>query len=210
MTQCFRRGIFAVATPDRFEDLRRMVTSLWRNNTYQIQVMIARDWEGAHEIKSRMGSLSTFDSTVFLDTDIYVNGDISKLFEIAESGKLGIYRHLTRGGGSGDWNSGVMCFNKEVGRRLSEEWAPRRKLVASKSPGSLLGRSYWKTDQKSLNEIIDNYPIHKLPAAYNYIIPERTLGEETIDYPKVKIFHFIHKRCFYRHLCRSYKEWKQL
>jgi hypothetical protein len=206
MTQNFKYGVLTVTTLDRLEDLRRMVTSLWAHNKLQVQVMLAQDWLGAHELKSRMGSLTSFDNTVFLDTDIYINGDITPLLKIAKSGKLGIYRHRD----GGHWNSGVMVFNKELGIRLSEAWAPHRKAVASQTTAPKDVKSYYRTDQKSLNEIISNYPIHSLSAVWNYIIPERTLEDEVMDWGKVKIFHFLHKRCFHRVASRSYKEWKAL
>jgi len=210
MSQRFRRGVFTVSTLDRLDDLRRMVTSLWRHNKVQVQVMLARDWNGAHELKTRMGALTTFDTTVFLDTDIYVKGDITELFRIAEKGKLAIYRHLSTGGGPGHWNSGVMAFNHELGLRLSKVWAPRRLMIANTSPSSREIKSYYRTDQKSLQDVIEDFPIYKLSAIYNYIIPERTLEDEEEDWEVVRIFHFLHKRCFHRVKSRAYREWMEL
>lgn len=191
---------------DRLDDLRRMVTSLWKHNKVQVQVMLAQDWLGAHEIKSRMGALSNFDATIFLDTDIFIHGDITPLFEIAEAGKLAIYRHL----GGGHWNSGVMAFNRELGMRLSNEWAPHRLVVAGQTSQDKSTKSYYRTDQKSLNEIISKYPIHSLPATYNYIIPERTLEAEEKDWDAVRVFHFLHKACKHREQSRAYKAWLEL
>lgn len=210
MTQRFRRGVLTVATLDRLDDLRRMLTSLWKHNKVQVQVMMARDWLGAHEIKSRMGAISTFDSTVFLDTDMYINGDIRELFTLAEDGRLAIYRHLTRGGGTGHWNSGVMAFNQELGLKLSAAWAPQRMYIAGQVSAQGLERSYYRTDQKSLNAIIDRFPIYSLNAKYNYIIPERSLEAEAKDWDHIRIFHFLHKACAWRESCRSWKEWMEL
>jgi len=206
MPQNFRRGVLTVSTLDRSEDLRRMLTSLWKHNKIQVQVMMAKDWFGAHELKSRMGALSSFDATIFLDTDIYVRGDLTELFKIAEAGLIGIYRHMNLG----HWNSGVICFNKDVGAKLSAEWHPRRTSMAAGYCGDLESRSYYRTDQKSLNEIIDRFPIHELSGIYNYMIPERSLEDEARDWEKVKIHHFIHKGCKNRALCRAYKEWMEL
>lgn len=168
--------------------------------------MMARDWLGAHELKARAGQLTAFDTTIMMDTDIYVNGDITELFSIAERGKLAIYRHLKRG----SWNSGVMAFNRELGIRLSKEWAARRAYIAGQVCASRTEKSYYKTDQKSLNEIINKYPIHSLSAKYNYIIPERSLEEEEMDWYVVKVFHFLHKSCKHREDSRSFKLWSEL
>jgi lipopolysaccharide biosynthesis glycosyltransferase len=200
------RGLWTVTTLDRLDDLRRMLTSLWKHNKVQVQVMMARDWLGAHELKARAGMLSAFDATVMMDTDIYVNGDISELFRIAESGKLAIYRHLNQG----HWNSGVVAFNRELGIRLSQEWTARRFQIAAGYTSDKEAKTYYRTDQKSLNEIIDKYPVYSLPATYNYIIPERTLEAEAMDWDRVKVFHFLHKACRHRTSSRSWKLYNEL
>jgi len=200
------RGLYVVSSVDKLDDLRRMLTSLWKHNKVQVQVMMARDWLGAHELKARVGQLTTWDATVMMDTDIYVNGDITELFQIAESGKLGIYRHLNMG----SWNSGVMCFGREIAERLGKEWPARRAAISASFPRDMNHKTYYHTDQKSLNEIIGNYPLHELAAAYNYIIPERSLQAEAQDWAHVKIFHFLHKACSHREDSRAYKAWMEL
>jgi len=172
--------------------------------------MLAQDWQGAHEIKSRMGALSNFDLTIFLDTDIYVNGDLSPLFEIAGKGELAIYRHKSPSGIPGHWNSGVMAFNRELGLKLASEWGPHKHAVAARTSQDRSTRNYYLTDQKSLNEIIGRFPIHPLSGLYNYMIPERTLEDEALDFDKVRIFHFIHKSCKEREQSRAYRIWMEL
>lgn len=201
-----KRGFYTVATLDRLDDLRRMVTSLRRYNPAPIQVMIARDWLDAHYLKSAAGLLSPFETTVMLDTDMYITGKLCALFAYADEGKLSIY-HEKKGS---CWNSGIMSFNRELGIRLSTEWIQRRKAKVGDYQGTMNRRLYFMCDQDSLNEIISKYPIQPLPATYNYIITERTLEDEAKDWGAVKVHHFLHRDCPRREQSRAYKEWSRL
>ena len=200
------RGVYAVSSLDRLEDLRRMVTSLWNHNRVQVQVMLARDWVGCQQLKAAVGRLTTFDRTVMLDTDVYVKGDIGELFSVANEGKLGMYKEL-RGG---PWNSGVMVVPKELGMKLSREWEEKLEEMLSRFNRRVSQGSYMLTDQAVLNVFLEKYPMHPLGGQYNYIIQERTLEDEARDWDEVKIHHFIHKFNPVREACRAYQEWLKL
>lgn len=200
------RGVYAVSSLDRLEDLRRMVTSLWRKNRVQVQVMLAKDWEEAQFMKARVGKLSAFRNTVMLDTDVLVKGRIDPLFEIAEAGKIGLYKEL-RGG---PWNTGVMALNRDVGEGLSDRWESELQRTVNRFPRSSGLRSYMVTDQAALNRLMDGLPVHRLGGEWNYIIQERSIEDEARDWDDVMIHHFIHKGTVSRKACMAYSEWMML
>jgi len=99
---------------------------------------------------------------------------------------------------------------KELGMKLSREWEEKLEEMLSRFNRRVSQGSYMLTDQAVLNVFLEKYPMHSLGGQYNYIIQERTLGDEARDWDAVKIHHFIHKFSKEREACRAYQEWLKL
>jgi len=187
------RGFYIVITLDRMDDLIKFLPHLKKHNKYPVMVTIADDAEDAYRKKTMVGFLSPFDVTVYLDTDVLVNGNLDYLFEVAEDGCIGIYRE-TR---FPICNAGILAIPKEIKRELSEKWLSLYNAKKKKAVGD------W--DQDVLNSLIPKFKFCYLPREYNCILHEILPSEEKEMFSRVKIFHFLHHKGIDR---KKYKSWR--
>ena len=211
------RGFYCVTTQDRIDQLFKFLKSFSRYNNYPVYVAFANDKLDAYRKKTQVGFLSPFKTTVLIDTDIYVNGELTHLFEIAESGSIGIYHETT----FNCFNSGVVAFPEAVLKDISPTWLPlyEQKIhnaIEKNKRLSKYRRSYRENpgfqeltfcayDQDILNNIIGKYPISKLPREYNCILKEITPQYEAEHWKDIKIFHFLHGNPDNRNLFKCFK-----
>jgi len=200
------KGFMCISSLDRFDELRRFLTSFQKHNSLPICTFLARDIVEAHRIKSYCGWFTPFDHTVFLDTDMMINGDLSELFSIVGKERLGIVRER----GVKVLNSGVLVFPKELMQNLNLEW---NEGYETKIEGGFRGeKGTW--DQDILNCLLKqnpkDYPHIELPSKWNHIIKDVTPEEELRVYDEVKIFHFLHHPGVPRKKYKSYQEFMKL
>jgi alpha-N-acetylglucosamine transferase len=187
------RGFYVVITLDRMGDLQKFLPWLKKYNKYPILVAIADDAIDAFRKKTMVGFLSPFDATVYLDTDVLVNGNLDYMFEVAENGKIGIYRETS----FPICNAGILVIPKEVKKSLSEKWLPLYNAKRKHAIGD------W--DQDILNSLLPQFPVCYLPREYNCILSEITPEQEREMFPRVKLFHFLHHGGVDR---SKYKSWR--
>lgn len=126
---------------------------------------------------------SPFDRTLFIDTDTFVAGDISDIFEILEKYDLAACHGLSLEKTSAripetfaEYNTGVVCYRKSPDvTAMLEDW---RAIYASNPE--------YPHDQPAFREALYNsrLSICTLPRTYNFV-PART----GVIIGKVKIFH---------------------
>jgi hypothetical protein len=182
------RGFYCVITRDRLDDLFKFLKYLLQYNNYPVYIAFADDMIDAYRKKTMIGFLSPFKSTVLIDTDIYVNGNLNYLFEIAEKGFIGIYRETTYP----CLNSGVVAFPENIIKDLSSKWFSLYNRMIEKSLRRYKKVVSFAYDQDILNAIINDYPIHLLPREYNCILKEINPQFEADHWNEIKIFHFLH------------------
>lgn len=187
-----KRGFLAISTLDRLDDLRRMIRSLQIHNSEPVCVMLAKDKIQAHEFKTICASLSPFDFTIMLDTDIYINGNLGYLFKLAEQGFIAMHHEGIYFFKEPVHNSGVIAFDKKPMMKICYEWNIefRKKVIPTR-------KTYRGTyDQHILNTILYNnkgrMQFFSLPAEYNWILKHHTPAEELASWKQIKIFHFLH------------------
>lgn len=180
------RGFYCSITKDRSDDLQKFLKYLIKFNKYPVFVAVAENHLDAYRKKTQIGSLSPFNTTVYLDTDILVNGNLDFLFENADKGFVCVARHLQPQAPPAEFNAGVLAINKENAVKLSELWTPAYDKKIIKAKGCF--------DQDILNKLLPKFNVFPLPSSYNYITKEHTLEEEERDFPNIKIFHFLHSQ----------------
>ena len=182
------RGFYLVITQDRAYDLVRFLRFLLKFNLYPVHVELASDALDAYRKKTQVGFLSPFETTVMLDTDTLINGELDYLFHVAEEGNIGmVYEDEPR-----CWNAGVICIPGHLKEKLSLAWHPafeeHIKDHAHRTSGGF--------DQEVLNRLLRDtpgwMPVKRLPDTFNYILKWRTPEQEAKDFNEVKIFHFLH------------------
>ena len=194
------RGFYCVSTLDRVDHLNIFLKYLFQHNHYPVYIAFGDDKLDAYRKKAMIGLLSPFKTTVLIDTDIYVNGNLDYLFEIAEKGSIGIYRETTYP----CWNSGVVAFPESILKEISSRWLPlyNQRIEKNLEKNKRLNKyhknkdiqelTFSAYDQDILNEIIGDYPIHPLPREYNCILKEIKPQFEVEHWNEIKIFHFLH------------------
>jgi len=186
------RGFYLVITQDRFDALRRCLHFLLKYNSYPVYIALADNEEDAYRKKTMIGFLSPFDTTVQLDTDTLVNGNLDFLFELGERGYIGL-KHETR---YNFYNAGIFVLPKDLKVSLSMEWLARYNMKPNKEAGAF--------DQDILNELIKKYPVFDLPFEYNAILQEITPEQELEMWDSIKIFHFLHSNATDRSKFKSF------
>jgi hypothetical protein len=162
------RGFYCVITRDRLDDLFKFLKYLLQYNNYPVYIAFADDMIDAYRKKTMIGFLSPFKSTVLIDTDIYVNGNLNYLFEIAEKGFIGIYRETTYP----CLNSGVVAFPENIIKDLSSKWFSLYNRMIEKSLRRYKKVVSFAYDQDILKEINPQF--------------------EADHWNEIKIFHFLH------------------
>ena len=204
------RGFYTVVTPDRFDDLRRMVKSLRRFSQNPIQVCVVHDFVEAHRMKAWAGAMSPFKATIILDTDMYVNGCLAHLFRAAEGGKICAYYEE----GPQVWNTGMLAFNQELGFKLAYEWGNLFDQRVSEVGRSKAAQQWEFYDQYSFNQIVRNARwrvlMFKQEDKFNYILKLHSPEQEASYFDSIKVFHFLHDGVAKLEEYRSYKEWLEL
>lgn len=197
-----KEGFICIFTLDRRGELRKFLTSFHKHNSYPISIILAKDIIDAHRIKTQCAFYSPYDYTVLIDIDILVNGDLSDLFSIAKSGRIGIVREK----GVGCLNSGVLAFPTFVMKDLCEMWNTKYEEKLRKG---FTGK-YGTWDQDLLNVLIKKFPFLELPSKWNHIIKDYSPAEELAVYNEVRIFHFLHAPDIDRTKYKSYQEFMKL
>lgn len=195
-------GFVCISTLNRFDELKRFLTFFQKHNSKPIHVLIARDIADAHRIKTKIAFHTPFPLTVFLDTDMMVNGNLDELFDTALDGKIGIVRER----GVKCLNSGMLVFPKEAMKLVCKIWNERYELKIKK--GYSGGGGTW--DQDILNNILPGFPHRELSSIWNHIIKDVSPEEELQHYDEVKIFHFIHEPGIPREKYKSYQEFMKI
>jgi len=182
-----------VASLDRFDELPKVLISLRRHNEESVMIVLADDRPQAHELKTMCGLLSPFDNTVMMDIDMFVKENISDLFEIVKDGKIAVYEEKKWG----TYNSGLVAFEKNIGRIVCEEWHKRY------MERDYRNRAGWKGlwDQDILTNIlkmrsevkISKHQIYNLPRWYNYCTYLHPPNKELQEWDKIKVLHYWYR-----------------
>lgn len=150
------KGVLYIATGEEFvkeaEVSARSVSSVMSN----IPIAIATDVEPSfdfdhiinipdphHGFQDKISNLnrSPFDQTLYLDTDIYMNSDVSELFEVLSKFDLGLaYNHNRQAydppevpNSFPEYNTGVIVYeNNEEFRQFTETWEKNHAEILSK------------------------------------------------------------------------------
>ena len=194
-----KRGFIAIITPDRFDDLKKMNKSLRRFHQDPMCLMVARDRVEAHRFKTQCALFTPFDFTIMLDTDIYVNGDLSLLFQTAEQGQIGLIRERFHK----VLNSGVIAFEKKAMIPVCREWNIAYETRVREGNRD----KYAVMDQDILRNVLGFYKYVELPCEYNMTFHDIDPHKEGLEWKNIKIFHFLHAPDVPREKYRSYKEW---
>jgi len=186
------RGFYVVTTEDRSGELAKFLKWLLKFNKYPVFVAVAEDRLDAHRKKTIVGALSPFESTVMLDTDMLINGDLTPLFEIAEQGKIGLLDEGLNYYSTKVYNSGVVAIRKDIAIELSKVWLPEYEQHIQ----NRMNRIHGAFDQFVLNRILGEnkgrFAVHALDPAFNWILKFHTPEQESLDFEKIKVFHFLH------------------
>lgn len=196
------RGFFVVITLDRIEELRKFLVSLSKfHKDYPVCIYTAKGKIDTFRIKTQAAFLTPFEHTVVIDTDIFVNGKLDYLFEVAEKGKIGVIRHPN----SKQLNAGVICFSKFVMQPFSKKWT---ELYDKGAADGTLKEFEW--DQTILNKLAPTMPIEELSTDYNATFHDITPKEELARWKDIKIFHFLHSWPKDKTKFRSYQLYMKL
>jgi len=196
------RGFYCVITQDRLDDLRKFLLTLKAHNDYPVIVAIAKDATDAYRKKTEISYLSPFDTTIYIDTDTLIMGNLNYMFELGERGYFAIYREKR----VPTYNAGVFVLPKEVKKWLTNKWLPK---YDDKMKRGIRTYYQWK-DQDILNELIKEMPLFVLPREYNCILQDITPEEEAEIYDNVKIFHFLHNKEVDKNKYKSWNTWLKL
>ena len=197
-----KRGFFVVVTLDRLDELRKFLISLSKfHKDYPVSIYLAKDRIDAFRAKTKMAFLTPFPLTVFMDVDIYVNGKLDYLFEIAAKYKVGVIRHPH----SGDLNTGVIAFPKCIMQKFSKKWAEI--FDERLKDGTLQFKEY---DQGVFNTLAPEMPIEELSTDYNATFHDITPEEEIKRWKDIKVFHFLHSWPTDKEKFKSYKLYMEL
>jgi len=185
------RGFICIASLNRADELRKFLTSLKAFNKEPVLTLWADNRVHAHLLKTKIAQLSPFLSTVQIDTDILVNGNLKYLFEVAERKKIGAFIPTMLPDDIRRLNSGVLCYNTRQFLPLSMAWE-KEFLECTK-------RKHNSMDQGFIGKLLvperaaGNIEI--LPEIYNFCLKEYKDGtsglDEVKDFHKIKIFHFF-------------------
>lgn len=197
-----KRGFFIVVTLDRFDELRRFLVSLFKfHQDYPVCILIAKDKIDAFRIKTKAALLTPFPLTVFMDTDIYINGKLDYLFEVAAKYKIGVVRHPR----SKRLNSGVIAFPKCIMQKFSKKWTEKFDERVE-SEGLIEGE--W--DQTIFNELAPEMPIQELSTDYNATFHDISPWTEKQRWKDIKVFHFLHSWPTDKEKFKSYRLFMKL
>jgi len=206
----FERGIYCVVTPDRFDDLRRFIKSMRRFCDYNVQVMLAKDFPDVHRLKTLAGVLSSFKTTILMDTDVNVNGCLAHIFRSAEGGRVVCHYEEK----SSCYNTGVVAFPSELGRPFSAEWNRRFEEGLAQVGPDVMTRQFQFYDQYHFNQLVREKRwrglMYKLEDPWNYILKHHTPAEESQRFGDIKVFHFLHDGVAKLEDYRSWREWMEL
>lgn len=186
-----KRGFIIITSTNRFEELRKMLTSLRKFHKEPVMLLLADNREQAHFYKCKACQLSPFDITIQLDSDMLINGSLDYLFSLAERGNIGVFIPLFLKNDIKRLNSGVIVYPTNLFVPISQEW--EKAFLQCKN------RIHYSMDQGHLGNILFNHFLGKyveiIPEEYNFCIQEYFLGgsklDEVKDFAKVKIFHFF-------------------
>lgn len=195
-------GFICIATLDRFDELRRFLTSFRKHNNHPISILLAKDIADAHRIKTLCAFYSPFEFTCMLDIDMLVNAPLNDFFAPAKEGKIGVVREK----GVGCINSGVLVFPTPMMKSFCELWNIHYERKLKKGFDGTHGT--W--DQDLLNVLIKKFPYVELSSNWNHILKDYTPEEELKIYDEVKIFHFLHAPDIDRTKYKSYQEFMKL
>ena len=186
-------GFYMVVTPNRFNELEKVIKSLRRVQLEPIMVMVAKDRYQAHEFKTLCGLLSPFKNTVMMDIDMFVLQKFGEVFDIVSEGKIALYEEKKWG----IYNSGFVAFEKNLMREVSKVWHDRYIHKNFKD------RKKWKGlwEQDILTNIlrmrdkirISKHQIYNLEKWYNYCIYKFKPEEELKDWDQIKILHYWYR-----------------
>lgn len=192
------RGFYLVTTLDRFEDLRKCLTTLRLYNKYPFIIAVALDEVDAYRKKIEICINSPFDTTIYLDTDTMIMGNLDEMFKIGERGYFAIYREKL----VNVYNAGVFVLPKHLKKFLLDHWLPRYEDKKVKW--------YQCKEQDALNSPLPNLPVYILTNKYNCLLQDITPEEELKTFDQIKIFHFLHNQNVNKELYKSYQLWKKL
>jgi len=183
-------GFYLVATPDRFEELKKFINSLRKHHREPIQVMIALDKVQAHEFKTMCGSLTTFDKTIMMDIDMLVLRNFGEIFSCLGSFDIALHDEPKWG----TYNSGFIAFNKYFMKEVSKLWHEnylKRNFEQRPNWKGIFEQDLLTDILKRRKEIkISKHQIYNLPKFYNYCIYRYTAEEELEDWDHIKVLHF--------------------
>ena len=188
-----KRGFFVVITLDRFDELKRFLISLSKfHKDYPICIYVAKDSIDSFRIKTKAAFLTPFEYNVVIDIDIFVNGRLHYLFEVAEKGKIGVVRHPR----SKALNTGVVAFSKAILQVFSNTWTE----IYNKR----VGRGF-VGDQGIFNELAPKMPIQEISTDYNATFHDITPEEELERWDDIRVFHFLHSWPLDKKKFKSYR-----
>jgi len=186
-----------VATPDRFNELEKVIKSLRRYHKEPVCVMVAEGRHQAHEFKTLCGILSPFKNTIMMDIDMYVLQNFEEVFDIVKDGKIAIYEEKI----FKTYNSGFVAFEKELMMKVSHFW---HKRYLGKD---VLRRRAWKGlwEQDILSSILKGRDrkfdvvcsikgkVFNLTRFYNYCIYKFSIEQEELDWDQIKVLHYWYR-----------------
>ena len=182
-----------VATPNRFNELEKVIRSLRKFHNEPIQVMIANDRYQAHEFKTMCGLLSPFDNTIMMDIDMFVLQNFKEVFDFVKDGKIAMYEEKEWG----IYNSGFVGFEKNLMKEISEIWHNR--YINKDFRDKRQWKGLWEQDiltnilKRRDKFQISKHQIFNLPKFYNYCIYKFKPEEELRDWEQIKVLHYWYR-----------------
>lgn len=200
------KGFLFISTLDNFHELGRALFSLMQHNSFPVHVIIARDISDAFRLKTQMAFHSPFKYTIYMDTDILVNGNLDELFALAETVPVGIVREKVYP----LLNAGFIVFETDYMKKVCKLWNEKyeAKQIILSTVGKIGYTDIW--DQDILNEILPLFEFKELPSIYNQILHDYTPEEELKIYDSIKVFHFLHHHGIDRMRYKSYQNYMSI
>jgi len=179
-----------VATPDRFEELQKVISSLRKYHKEPICVMVGEGKVQAHEFKTMCGILTPFDRTIMMDIDMLVLQNFGEVFDLLKTYDIALHDETKWG----TYNSGLIAFNKDFMKEVSDLWYYKyleKKFDKKKGWKGIYDQDILTDILKRKNEIkISKHQIYNLSKFYNYCIYRYTAAEEIEDWDHIKVLHY--------------------
>lgn len=174
------RGVLYIVWGNKAEQaLNRSIASVKRHHP-ELSIHVHRLDQGSLKSKVVMGSLSPFDTTLYLDADTVVLGDLNAGFKKAEWFGLAcciceapwMRRYGHEHGDMIEYNTGVIFWHKEKAKPVMDLW-PTEAEGPSKSSWTTFDnvvRGLAFDDQAGFARAVDKSGINPfvLPVNYNY------------------------------------------